>query len=102
MQPELGLLGGRKKSKRRARRKGCQEFNGIRFAPWHPIAKFGRDRRLARTWPGLRRDLGRMKTQCHLNGHNQELITIRATEDGGQTWRAASSEELYLFMESNK
>ncbi len=100
VQLELELVGGRKKAKRRRRKAGRQEVKGVRFAPWHPVLEFGRDPVvLTRTWPGLMRAIGWLKTKCRVSHHNVELIAIRATEDEGETWRSATPRELALFKE---
>jgi len=101
-QLDLGLSGGRKKPKRRKRLKGRQEFTGVRFAPWHPAIGFGRDPKLVRTWNGLRRALGWLKTKVRVCDHSIDRIVIRATTDRGATWRPATPEEQRLFMESVK
>lgn len=95
-QLSLDLHGGRRKRRKRRPRKRRQVINGLRFQPFHPV--LGQGPRISRTWSGLRRELGTFKTAVRIAGLSVSFVTMRVSEDRGDTWRAATGEEQRLFL----
>jgi hypothetical protein len=85
------------KPRRRRGRPRRAQWPGVRLRAEHPECGAGK---ACRTLAALARAVGALRSHCRRQIESPARIILRASDDGGQTWRPLSAEEMAAFAEA--